>query len=231
MVVQLEDFRRILFFTGAGMSKESGIPTFRGPGGIWKSYDYHNVACQSAFDRDPEAVWEFHNYRRSIVGRAEPNRGHEVIAQLSERIEVSVVTQNIDGLHQRAGSPTVHELHGSLWRLRCDECGASHHGRESPLQDLRCACGSYWRPDIVWFGDALKEEVLVAAGDAIGACDLLVSIGTSGVVYPAARMPEIARQAGATLVEVNVEETPVSHLYDLHIRTSASEGLTALLYA
>jgi NAD-dependent deacetylase len=224
----IDDFERILFFTGAGISKESGVPTFRGPGGIWKSYDYPSVACQTAFDDDPEQVWEFHNYRRSIVAAAAPNRAHAVIAALAGQKRVHVITQNIDGLHQQAGSEDVVELHGSLWRIRCDACGARHHGRENPLEVLRCACGAYWRPDVVWFGDTLFEPALEAASRALGACDLLVSIGTSGMVHPAAEMPVVAKQRGATLVEINPEPTPVSDLYDHTLRTTAAEGLEAL---
>src|SRR5262245_5945137 len=122
--IRLRDFEAIVFFTGAGMSAESGVPTYRRKGGIWKEYDYQQYACQPAFDRDPQAVWEFHNYRRELVSKCAPNRGHEIIAKLEAELpHVSVVTQNIDGLHQRAGSQGVVELHGSLWRVRCDICG------------------------------------------------------------------------------------------------------------
>lgn len=228
--LRARDFRRVVFFTGAGMSAESGVPTYRGKGGIWKEYDYTAYACQEAFDRDPARVWEFHNYRRGIVGACAPNRGHALIAEAERTLpEVTVVTQNIDGLHQLAGSRRVRELHGSLWRVRCDACGARHEGREVPLAELRCACGAWWRPDIVWFGDVLDDETVRAAADAIAACDLLVSIGTSAVVYPAARLPLLARQGGAKLVEINPEETGLSHLYDVRLRTSASAGLEALL--
>lgn len=229
MVLRLEAYEHIVFFTGAGMSKESGVPTFRGPGGIWKSYDYPKVACQDAFDRDPEKVWEFHNYRRSIVGAADPNRGHAIIAELAKTRSVDIVTQNIDGLHQRAGSERVLELHGSLWRVRCDACGTQRTSLENPLQDLLCRCGAYWRPDIVWFGDHLDGAVLAAAEQALLACDLLVSIGTSGMVHPAAVLPQLARRQGATLVEINPEPTRVSALYDVHLRCSASEALEDLL--
>lgn len=223
-----EDFERIVFFTGAGMSKESGVPTFRGPGGVWKSYDYHNVACQEAFDRNPGGVWEFHNYRRSIVSQADPHPGHAIIADLARTKAVTVITQNIDGLHQVAGSDGVVELHGSLWRVRCDACGARREDRDVPLEELWCACGAYWRPDIVWFGDMLREESLGRATEALLGCELLVSIGTSGTVHPAALLPDIARQIGATLVEINVEETPVGALYQHHLRCPASEGLARL---
>lgn len=231
MTPRIRDFQHVVFFTGAGMSAESGVPTYRGKGGIWKDYDYENCACQTAFDRDPEHVWEFHNYRRELVSKCEPNDGHRLIARCEQvRSNVTVVTQNIDGLHQTAGSQTVLELHGSLWKVRCDACDWSELDRSAPVEDLRCpACAkAYKRPHIVWFGDSLFPAVLEKVAEALRTCDLLISIGTSAVVYPAADMPLIAKQAGATLVEVNPEETPLSHAYDHHMRTSATAALAEL---
>ncbi|MCB9650950.1 MAG: NAD-dependent deacylase [Deltaproteobacteria bacterium] len=227
--MRFKDFERIVFFTGAGMSAESGVPTYRGAGGIWREYDYRAYACQDAFNHDPEHVWEFHNYRRGIVGACAPNRGHEIIAELEATHHVTVVTQNIDGLHQLAGSTNVIELHGSLWRLRCDHCGNRHRGRENPLEELHCtACHSYWRPDIVWFGDTLNFENIQDAQHALQECDLMISIGTSGVVYPAAALPMVAKRSGARMVEVNPELTDMSVLYDVNFRTTASEALTEM---
>lgn len=227
--VRFSDFERIVFFTGAGISAESGVPTFRGPGGIWKSYNFEEYACQEAFERDPDRVWEFHNYRRTVVAACDPNPAHHVIAELAEVKDVTVVTQNIDGLHQLAGSKEVLELHGGLWRLRCDHCGNRDVRRDAPLEDVHCgACHHHWRPDIVWFGDALDVEVIRAAQRAIQACDLLVSIGTSAVVYPAAALPLIAKDGGATCVEVNPEETQMSDVYDECVRLPASAALTAM---
>lgn len=226
--LRFSDFEKIVFFTGAGISAESGVPTYRGPGGIWKSYNYEEYACQEAFERDPERVWEFHNYRRGLVAKCAPNPAHEVIAKLAEHKDVTVVTQNIDGLHGLAGSKVVHELHGSLWKVRCDHCGNRDHVR-GPLEDVRCgACHHYWRPSIVWFGDALDLEVVHAAQRAIQACDLIVSIGTSAVVYPAAAFPLVAKEAGATCVEVNPEPTQLSDIYDECVRAKASEAITAM---
>lgn len=227
---RLREFQRIVFFTGAGMSAESGVPTYRGAGGIWKQYDYHRYACQTAFDRDPEAVWEFHNYRRSIVIACEPNAGHTTIARAEQLLPgVAVLTQNIDGLHQRAGAKNVHELHGSLWRVRCDRCRVRESSVESPRARLRCeACGGWWRPDIVWFGDMLDSTILDTAQELLQRCDLLVSIGTSAVVYPAALLPEIARANGATCVEINPDPTPASYLYQVHMRGPATAMLAEL---
>lgn len=226
------DAQRIVFFTGAGMSAESGVPTYRGAGGIWKTYDYTRYACQDAFLRDPEGVWEFHNYRRGIVAACAPNPGHRLIAQAQRALpgRVTVITQNIDGLHQLAGATDVTELHGALWRVRCDTCRTRRAGRENPLTELRCdGCGGWWRPDITWFGDMLDAGALQAATAAIRAADLFVSIGTSGVVFPAAAMPLDAKEAGATLVEINPEDTDLSPLFDHRLRATATEALTALL--
>jgi len=231
MSVHIREFERVVFFTGAGISAESGIPTYRGQGGIWKEYDYQRYACQPAFDAAPERVWEFHNYRRSVVGGAAPNRGHEAIAAAQRsHPHVGVITQNIDGLHQRAGATDVLELHGSLWRVRCEACGLRRASLESPLTELRCPCGeAYLRPDITWFGDSLDTAVFAQARAACGNATLFVSVGTSGVVYPAAHMPEHAKRAGAYLVEINPERTELSELHDQALRGPASEMLPRLM--
>lgn len=232
--MSIEDFlvkhhQSVVFFTGAGMSAESGVPTYRGKGGIWKEYDYTAYACQDAFDRHPAKVWEFHNYRRGLVRACEPNDGHRCIAEVeAKQPGTTVVTQNIDGLHQLAGSKNVVELHGSLWRIRCEACGVQRETREAPLSDVKCSCGAFWRPDIVWFGDSLEGQVIDRAITAIERCDLLVSIGTSAVVFPAAHMPMLARKHGAKLVEVNPEATPLSESYDICIREPASVALAKL---
>jgi NAD-dependent deacetylase len=226
----LRDFNRIVFFTGAGMSAESGVPTYRGAGGIWKEYDYRRYACQDAFNRDPAAVWEFHNYRRRLVAACAPNLGHRIIARAGQReTRVTVVTQNIDGLHALAGSRDILELHGNLWRVRCDTCGVKQQDPHEPREQLRCdGCGGWWRPDIVWFGDFLNDATLHSAKQLISSCDLFVSVGTSAVVYPAAHLPEYARAGKALRVEINPDETPASDLYDVHLRGPATEMLTRL---
>ena len=229
-IVRLREFQRVVFFTGAGMSAESGVPTYRGAGGIWKEYDYRRYACQDAFDRTPEAVWEFHNYRRSIVAACDPNPGHAIIARAEQVLpSVTVITQNIDGLHRRAGSKRILELHGNLWRVRCDSCRIKETGDENPRTRLRCdKCGGWWRPDIVWFGDYLDPAVLDSAQAYLQDCDLLISIGTSAVVHPAAVLPEIARSFGAVCVEINPDPTPASHLYQVHMRGPATTMLAEL---
>ncbi|MCC6527259.1 MAG: NAD-dependent deacylase, partial [Polyangiaceae bacterium] len=223
-------FERVVFFTGAGISVESGIPTYRGSGGVWAAYDYRQYACEEAFLRDPDKVWEFHEVRRQKVGACEPNRGHRAIAAFQERRpSTRVVTQNIDGLHARAGATDVIELHGSLWRLRCPRCGSVEPSTAVPLPSRKHACGAWYRPDIVWFGDALSRATVDAALAAISACDALVAVGTSAVVYPAAELPLVARRRGASLIEVNPEETPLSDAYDVHLRGKAGDVLPELV--
>ena len=227
--LRFRDFERIVFFTGAGLSAESGIPTYRGHGGIWHQYNYEDYACQRAFDRDPDKVWDFHDKRRAAVAACEPNAGHRIIAELQRDKEgVAIVTQNIDGLHQRAGGRDVIELHGSLWRVRCDREGIVRDDVTVPMSPRRCSCGDTFRPDIVWFEDALDPRVVARAREALEGCDLLVSVGTSGVVYPAAELPRLAMRRGATTIEINLEDTPVSPLYQHRLRGKASEVLAEL---
>lgn len=227
--VRFYDFQRIVFFTGAGLSAESGIPTYRGRGGIWHRYNYEDYACQRAFERDPEKVWDFHDERRKRVAACAPSEGHRIIAQVQRGKQDTVVaSQNIDGLHQRAGARDVVELHGSLWRIRCDVCGVCVENCDIPLKTRRCGCGAYWRPDIVWFEDSLPEATIESAVSAFRQCDLLVSVGTSGVVFPAADLPHIAMDAGAVTVEINLEDTAVSAYYRYRLRGRASEMLALM---
>jgi NAD-dependent deacetylase len=229
MTPRIRDFERIVFFTGAGLSSESGIPTYRGAGGIWKEYNYEDYACQRAFDRDPEKVWDFHDKRRAAVAACDPNAGHALIAQIQrDKPATAIITQNIDGLHARAGGRDIMELHGSLWRVRCDRDHIVRDDTTVPMSPRKHTCGGYWRPDIVWFEDSLDHRVLQRAIDALAQADLIISIGTSGVVYPAADLPRIAVEAGAVAVEINLEDTPVSHLYEHRLRGKASEILPTL---
>jgi NAD-dependent deacetylase len=227
--IKLSDFERIVFFTGAGMSAESGIPTYRGAGGIWKEYNYEDYACQRAFDRDPEKVWDFHDKRRAAVAACEPHEGHRIVAEIQKtRPGTIIVTQNIDGMHQRAGATEVTELHGSMWRVRCDDEGIVREDTTTPMNPRKCSCGAYWRPGIVWFEDQLDDRVVRRASEALDQCDLLVSVGTSAVVYPAADLPRIAAARGAVTVEVNLEDTAMTHLYQHRLRGKASDILREL---
>ncbi|MFC1583081.1 NAD-dependent deacylase [Candidatus Neomarinimicrobiota bacterium] len=224
-----KDYDTIVFFTGAGMSAESGVPTYHGKGGIWTEYRWEEFACEEAFRKDPAKVLEFHDLRRQALAPCTPHAGHRVVAALEDiHPQVTVVTQNIDGMHQRAGSRNVLELHGSLWRMRCmQRCGVYplEPGKTSPT---RCTCGTWLRPDIVWFGDMLNAEVVDQATEAIRRCDLLVSVGTSGAVWPAAGFPRLARENSAHCVEINPEATEMSALYHETFRVPAGEVLPSL---
>lgn len=227
--LDVSSYERIVFFTGAGLSAASGIPTYRGPGGVWKDYDYRSVACQEAFEQRPDVVWDFHDERRRVAAAAEPCAGHRRIAALQAAVPgTRIVTQNIDGLQQRAGASDVLELHGSLWRVRCAREGRCWEERRLPPPSRHCDCGAWLRPDIVWFDDVLDEETLRGAAEAVAACDLFVSVGTSLVVYPAAALPGLARRNGATCVEINPEPSALANAFDLSLRTSADEGLARL---
>ena len=227
--MDLTKYKKIVFFTGAGMSAESGIPTYRGEGGIWENYNFEEYACQKAFDKDPEKVLGFHEIRRRAILKCTPHKGHQIITNLQkETLEIAIVTQNIDGMHQRAGSSNVIELHGNIWRLICPNHNVTEDFGKF-YKTYKCPeCNEYLRPDIVWFGDRLDIEVTSKAEKVISECELLISIGTSGVVWPAAGFPQIAKNNGAFCIEINPEPSKVSELYDYTLRESASKGLEKL---
>lgn len=226
--IRLSDHASVVFFTGAGLSAESGVPTYRGAGGIWSQYRYQDYACQRAFDRDPQAVLDFHELRRGSVLACAPHAGHAALAalQAAHPQRLQVITQNIDGLLQRAGVRVAAELHGSMWRLRC-----TRHGVVDDIADGRYAtrhcprCGGWLRPDITWFEDAVDEAVFRRAGELIAGCSLFVAVGTSAVVYPAAAFVPLAQRAGALMVEINPETTEASSLFDRHLALPASVAL------
>jgi NAD-dependent deacetylase len=223
---------RVTFLTGAGVSAESGVPVFRGPAGLWRQFRPEDLATPDAFRRRPELVWEWYLWRRSVIRTCEPHAGHVMIADLERaRPGVTVVTQNVDGLHQRAGSSSPLEVHGNLWRVRCaDGCGHTRDDRPGDTRQpaLRCSCGSWLRPAVVWFGEPLDRSVLEAASDAVERADLLLVVGTSAVVYPVAALPDRARRRGARVVEVNVEETPLTDRADAVLRGPAGVILPQL---
>jgi len=229
----ITDFKRIVFFTGAGVSKESGIPTFRGDGGIWNEYKPEDIASQEAFDKDPVRVWDFNNKRREMVAKCDPNLAHRLISQCERELdaEITVVTQNIDGLHSLAGSTTVHELHGSLWRVRHKHSFGNEPTEYLTNRDVPFASerddGAHWRPDIVWFGDQLDPDVVNAALTAIENCDLIVCVGTSAMVFPAAMFPGQAPDL-AVKIEINPEETDLT-LQMTHFMQGAATEQMALL--
>lgn len=222
---------QLVLFVGAGMSAESGVPTYRGAGGIWGQYRYQDYACQRAFDRQPAQVLDFHEMRRSLVHSCLPHAGHAAIASLQHaRPDVYVITQNIDGLLQRAGVAVEVELHGSLWRLRCPEHGVHEDRDAGPYRHRHCPqCGRWLRPDITWFEDAVDTEAFARAQARVSRGGVFVSIGTSAVVWPAAGFIDLARQSGATMIELNPEATEASSSFELKLRGSAGELLPALL--
>jgi NAD-dependent deacetylase len=208
---RLREARRITVVTGAGVSAASGVPTFRGAGGLWRNYPAHQLATPEAFARDPALVWEWYAWRRQVIAGCEPNAAHHVIARWSERPGFTLVTQNVDGLHERAGTKNVIRYHGSIWTLKCSAgCGQPDwDDLRVPLDPLPPACphcGALARPGVVWFGESIPVAALHAA-DAATACDVFLSIGTSSVVYPAAALFAQARASGAFTVEINPEPT------------------------
>lgn len=225
---ELEPF---VVLTGAGISAESGIPTFRGDGGIWKQYRATELATPASFERDPELVWRFYNWRRELVSSCQPNKAHRILAEIEDRIEdFTLITQNIDGFHQTAGSERVLELHGSIWRLRCHSCGEKWIDMRSPIPENVPTCPSckgLARPDVVWFGESLDHSVLQNAQNASMRAKMMLIIGTSAVVYPAAELPLLAKNAGAHLVEVNMEDTPLTPFVDEPLRGPATRLLAA----
>lgn len=219
---------RVLAFTGAGASAEAGIPTFRGKDGLWRNYRPQDLATPEAFRRDPKKVWEWYKWRMSLIREAEPTWTHKILAQWERKgILRGVVTQNVDGLHHAAGSRNVVELHGSIWRVRCVRCGSifSLGFGNVPEDELpRCEeCGGFLRPDVVWFGEYLPMEELEKANELFSEVDVILVVGTSGIVMPAALLPIRAAEQGKILVEVNPEETNLSSLATIRLRGPSGE--------
>jgi NAD-dependent deacetylase len=220
--------QRVAILTGAGISAESGIPTFRGAGGLWRNFRAEDLATPEAFARDPRMVWEWYDWRRQLIAAAQPNAGHVALAEWERRLpHVTLITQNVDGLHARAGSRRLWRVHGDIWTLRCVACGREEENHAVPLPELppRCTCGGMMRPGVVWFGEGLAEDVWAQAVDAAQRADVFFVVGTSARVYPAAGLVPSAQRAGARVVEVNVEESGVSSGVDLLLRGPAAELL------
>lgn len=227
----LRGARAVAVVTGAGISAESGVPTFRGAGGLWKNFRAEELATPDAFARDPRLVWEWYDWRRQLIAGCAPNAGHETLARWERRFPAfTLVTQNVDGLHRRAGSRAVLCVHGDIWRVRCTACGREELDERAPLPQLppRCACGALLRPGVVWFGESLPMDTYQAGAEAVRAADVVLVVGTSGLVYPAAGLPMMARSAGARLVEVNVAETPLSPIMDVTLTGPSGEILPEL---
>lgn len=235
---QAADFLRnawtVAVLTGAGVSAESGVPTFRAAGGLWEGHRVEDVATPEAFRRNPSLVWRFYNARRTAVRKVAPNPGHHALARLEHHFgadRFTLITQNVDGLHARAGSRNVLELHGALARVRCTACGLEEERPDEDLPELPecCECGSLLRPDIVWFNEPLPEDVWLRAGRAAGLSECFLVVGTSAVVYPAASLIDLAQSLGAKVIEINVEETAASDRADVSLFGPSGEVLPTLL--
>jgi NAD-dependent deacetylase len=226
--------QRVAVLTGAGVSAESGVATFRGAGGLWEGHRIEEVATPRAFQRNPELVWRFYNLRREGLKKVRPNPGHHALAQWEAQLAegaFTLITQNIDGLHRAAGSRRVLEIHGNLGRVRCTECLAitDRAGEELPTLPRCPACRGLLRPDVVWFEEMLPEDIWFQAAQAAETCDCFLVIGTSAVVYPAAGLIEQARRHNAAVIEINLEATPASRLANVSLLGRAGDLLPRLV--
>jgi NAD-dependent deacetylase len=231
----IERFRRakrLVVITGAGISAESGVPTFRGANGLWGRYRAEDLATPQAFLRDPRLVWEWYDWRRQLISEKKPNAGHLAISAMEGLFaKFLLITQNVDGLHRKAGTRKLIEIHGNLWRVRCMDEGKISSNNEVPLRKIppRCGCGALLRPDVVWFGESLSERDVYDSHMALRECDFLLVVGTSAVVQPVASFPTIARNGGSFIVEINVEPTPISEWVDESILGKSGRILPQLL--
>lgn len=230
----LAEKTRTVALTGAGVSQESGIPTFRGKEGLWRAFRPEELATPEAFGDNPKLVWEFYEFRRELVLRAAPNPAHWALARLEAQTpHFCLITQNVDGLHGRAGSKNILEMHGNLFRVRCLGCGVVAENFRVPIAPElppRCPlCGGLLRPDVVWFGEPLPPKVIQKAFEEAERCEAMLVVGTSGVVYPAAALPQTAKGAGALVIEINPEPTPLSSLADVCLRGPAHRLLPELI--
>lgn len=224
--------KQVVVLTGAGISAESGIPTFRGPEGLWRRFRAEDLATPGAFARDPALVWEWYEWRRSKIAPVRPNPGHATLAKWEKDFPFFLlITQNVDGLHARAGSRRVLELHGNIWKTRCTAEGTIADNWDVPLREIppHCPdCGALVRPHIVWFGESLDPAVIDRASTECAASDVMLVVGTSALVYPAASLPEQAADAGAKIIEINPDPTPLSDRMTISLRGKAGEVLPAI---
>jgi len=228
----LKEARSVAVLTGAGVSAESGVPTFRGAGGLWRQRRAEDLATPAAFARDPKFVWEWYDWRRSVLAEVKPNPGHYALAEIQAQTpNFTLITQNVDGLHELAGSRNVLRLHGSIWALRCLDCQSERMDRRSPLPEIppRCECGGMLRPGVVWFGEPLPQQIWRDAEAAARAAELFLVVGTSAVVYPAAGLAQIAKSSGARVVEINIAETALSPGIDSFLQGPSGELLPLLI--
>lgn len=218
---------RVVVSTGAGISAESGVPTFRGEKGLWKKYRPEELANFNAFISNPQLVWEWYSWRRNIISDVEPNPGHTAIAELEKIFKnFTLITQNVDGLHRRAGNKNIIEVHGNITRSYCIKCNKFYDDVKVDEEGKpMCQCGGLVRPDVVWFGEMLPADAIQKADKAVKECDLFFSVGTSAIIYPAAGFPYAAKTNGAVLIEINLEETPLTSNVDLFLQGKSGEVL------
>ena len=227
----IKNAEAIAVLTGAGISAESGVPTFRGTGGLWRNFRPEDLATREAFRRDPKLVWEWYNWRRELIHKAQPNVGHQALAQLEARKgQFKLITQNVDGLHDLAGHRRPLKIHGDIWEIRCTKCARIWTDRAVPLPEIppRCACGGMARPGVVWFGEGLPQGVWREAEKAVESAQLFLVVGTSAVVYPAANLIPLALSQKVKVVEINPDETPFSDEVDCTLRGPAGKILPEL---
>lgn len=233
LISKLTSAKSVAVLTGAGISAESGVPTFRGENGLWKKYRPEELANFNAFIKNPELVWEWYRYRKNIIHNVEPNAGHFALATLEENYtDFFLITQNVDNLHRRAGSKNIYELHGNITRNRCVDCNRYFTDDELKFEEVtvpRCPCGGLVRPDVVWFGEMLPERQLQQAFEASRRCDVFLTVGTSALVHPAASLPVEALQVGAFVIEINFEPTVISDYVNESIIGKSGEILPQLL--
>jgi NAD-dependent deacetylase len=218
--------------TGAGISAESGVPTFRGKEGLWRNFRSEDLATPEAFWKNPKLVWEWYDWRRNAIKDAKPNPGHFALAELeSQKKKFTLITQNIDGLHQMAGNRNIIEMHGNIWQIRCTKCGYIESSHKVRLEEIppRCKeCSEIGRPNVVWFGEIIPMKVIDISLKAVEVCDVMLIVGTSGIVEPAASMGLVAKQTGKPVIEINLEYTPNSGLFDMTILGKSGEVLPLL---
>jgi NAD-dependent deacetylase len=228
---------QVTVFSGAGISAESGVPTFRDvETGLWAEVDPYEISSADGWRSHPDRVWAWYLWRHHMMGAVAPNNAHRAVAAWEDYADVHVVTQNVDNLHERAGSKQVYHVHGSLFEFHCDRCGAAYLGEvpamPEPVESVdppRCVCGGLIRPNVVWFGEALPDRAWQQSVDAVINADVVVVVGTSSVVYPAAGLPELAVASGTPVIEVNPEPTPLTSTATVSLREKAGAALPGLL--
>ncbi|MBL7190495.1 NAD-dependent deacylase [bacterium] len=235
LIRRLKASKKVAVLTGAGVSAESGVPTFRGEEGMWKKFKPEELANFDAFMRNPDMVWEWYEHRKDLMSKVKPNAGHYAMAKMEKLFPVfTLITQNIDNLHRIAGSENILELHGNIRRNFCINCKKQYNDEHLTLgggKVPKCSCGGMIRPDVVWFGEMLPGSILESAFKAAETCDFFLSLGTSAVVYPAAMLPVAAKKAGAVLLEINPETTPLTQSTDYYIKAKTGEVLPQIVEA